>query len=240
MKLRTTFATVLAAAAGVMGMAAAPATTHSAVVKKTPTLSTAFSATTLGYGQTLHGTVHLGPTATNRTVTVYAKNWGNGATYVAATGKVNSAGNFTFAYWESQTRTWWASFGGDAADNAVTTAGVAVHVNSSASASLAGYYKTTTWHGQALRTFHKNANIYINGQVLPDNGTAQIDIQYYYNGQWTDGGRSSVKLAAGGRLAVNTGTDTSVGDVFRVIVINPGTTANGTGYSNWLYLSSTN
>ena len=250
MKLRNTFATVLAAAAGVMGMAvapamaAAPATTQAAttVTLKTPQLTTTFSSTNLSYGQTLKGTVHLGPTATNRTVTVYAENWSTGAVFVAATGKVNSAGNFTFTFWESQTRTWWAVFSGDASDNKVVTKGVGVHVNGKVSASLAGYYKTSTWAGHTLRTFHKTANIVFNGQALPDNGKASIDIQVHNskNGQWIDSGSTPFNLGSDGKFSLNAGKDTSTGLVFRVIITDPGTKGNGAGYSNWLYLTSTN
>ena len=250
MKLRNSFATVLAAAAGVMGMAAAPAmatapaTTHVAttVAKKTPQLTTTFSSTALGYGKWLKVTVHLGPTATNRTVSVHVLNWGTRQSFVAETGKVDKAGNFTFNWWDAQTRTWWASFSGDASDNAVTTKGVAVHVGSLTSGSFSHYYATKSWNGHSVKEFHASSVPLLQGTVTPNKSgqNISVDAQYYNGRSWVSNGAKSFALSSGSAFGIEFEPSWPKGFEYRTAVSYGGDLSNGGSSTGWEYWTVTN
>ena len=253
MKLRSTFGTVLAAAAGVLGMAAGPATAatvspslplaaaHTAgantTAPKAPALTTAFSATSVGYGTWVTVTVHLGATATNRNVTLYARNWGNGATFVAGSGTVNSAGNLVVRYWDAQTRTFWANFSGDASDAAVNTAGVAVHVASAVSAANVQAYGHAPWAGNSVALYHKGATAYLDAKVTPNeaNQDVTVNVQVYYQNKWVEANTpQKFALDANSELGVKF-TNWTSGYVFRTQVSYAGNLANGASSSAWQY-----
>ena len=165
MKLRTTIGTAVAAAAGVIAMTAAPAlaatnastVTAGTAARQTPHLTVAVNKSSVVTGHWVTVTTHLGWTATNRAVVVYAQNWATGAVKEVGSGKVNKQGNLSLSFDAVENSSIWARFAGDTKDNAVNSARVAVHASSVSVSALVGYYASTSWNGHTVREVHKAA-----------------------------------------------------------------------------------
>ena len=253
MKLRTSFGTALAAAAGVLTLAAGPAmaatTAHQAPAAAQASarvathLTIAASHTWITAGQTITLTAHLDKHGTNRTVTVYGQDWAGGARYVVATGAVNKAGNFSVQTRNYQNHTFWATFSGGSAYAPSTANGVAVHVATQVTAALSNYYTTTTFQGHQVRVFHKSKNVFVNGSVSPNKGTAAIDIEYYNfkTKTWAQNDSApAFRLGSNGNYSLNIGTDPLATAEFRVLISEAADARDGAGNSGWLYLTATN
>jgi hypothetical protein len=247
MKLRSSFGTALAAAAGVLALTAAPAlaaapVAHTAVAAQARTathLTLKASTTSTAPGAWVTLTAHLDKHGANRTVVVYGQDWAGGKPFVVGKGAVDKHGNLTVRYHDYQNHSFWATFSGGTSYAPATSARTGVRVGTAVSAALAGYYTTTHWAGHTVRVFHETTNIWIKGAISPNKGTGTLTIQVFYKGKWMAGDAGKFATAANGTFSLNTQTDRAIGTEFRVLVSSPATARNGAGYSSWMYLTAT-
>ena len=156
-----------------------------AVGKNTPALLVSASPNPAGYDGKVTVTAHLGTTATNRTVSIYATPFRQ-ATRLVTTGKVNSAGNLT-ATVSGLTRNYSisAEFSGDA-EYAPAKATTALGVAAGVTQSLSGYYTSTRAGNGVYRVYHHNAAMRVSTTVAPGKAGQCVEWQVdrYYGGAW--------------------------------------------------------
>jgi hypothetical protein len=154
------------------------------VVKMTPAMSLT-GPTQYTYRPKTWVTVHLGPTYTNRTVSVYVQTAGSSSKKLLAKGTAKLGGTLTVPYTTSYSSIFTVVFGGDAHYAAVTmtrTVTVAAHI----SFSMTGYYGGKKINGINYRLYHHNAHLNVDTTIGPNRygECVWFEVQEFYNGAW--------------------------------------------------------
>lgn len=228
--------------ANAIAAASAPAVAVS-VVRATPSLTITSTAASYLYGTTATVTVKLGPTFSNRSVTLYATPGGQARVRLASA-KVNAGGTLSVRYLFNRSTTFTAVFGGDARTAPVTVSRL-IGSAAKVSTSYAGWFKTTTFHGAEMHVFHHTGRVNMVVSVAPNKHgeCTQTEVQ-----QWDPSARKwfanqlfgCLYLNKNSKLAAYLTLTNATGGVYRVreLYVRPSTdTRNANGRSGWFDLS---
>ena len=168
-----------------------------------PALSLSTGASTFAYEPTVHVTAHLGTTATNRSVSIYAQPFGSKSKTLLKTGKVNSSGNLTVSYKAPHSTKLTAVFSGDAQYRPTTVTHV-IYVKANVSESLGGYYASERIGGITYRLFHHHASMHVNVTVRPNKSgqCVKFEIQEHYQGSWHSGISGCGSLDSSSKISI--------------------------------------
>ena len=223
------------------GSATSTASTASQTVTVT-TIPTSLTLTTpsavLTYQPTFTVTANLGPTDTNRTVSIYAQPAG-GTKTLLKTGTVDASGNLAVSYTAPQNTTFTAVFSGDA-DYAPATTTLQVFVNAKVSASVSGSYGKKKIGGITYRLFHHTKPVTIRTTVAPNEAgnCVTIEIQEFVSGTWQPNSVSNCGYLNSSSKATGL-IDVSHADLkfhYRIRIDCADDTTNGAGSSPWQYV----
>jgi hypothetical protein len=131
-----------------------------------PQVSVNSSVTDNPYGARVTLTVTLGPTLTDREVSLYATPVGQPRRLVA-TGNVDAKGKWYPTYTITRTTTFTAVFSGDAL-NAANSASRTLYAYARVASRLTGYYKTVKSGGIAYDVFHSAGTVTLDSTVAPN------------------------------------------------------------------------
>jgi hypothetical protein len=165
----------------------APATaSHTVTVTRIPaSLTVTTGSATFTYEPTIHVTAHLGPTYSDRTVSIYAQPFGGTSRVLLKTGQVNSGGNLTASYAAPHSTTFSAVFSGDAryAPKTVTRA---AYIRAKVSESLSGYYGRTRIGRITFLLYHRRDLLHAHATVAPNKRgqCVEFEVQEHYLGAW--------------------------------------------------------
>jgi hypothetical protein len=144
-------------------------------------LKVSTGASTYNYDPTVHVTVQLGTTKTNRTVAIYARQLGSKSQRLLKKGRVNSRGELTVSYKAPHSVTFSAVFAGDAR-YAATTVSRTVQVRAAVGESVRGYYGSQ----QTYKLFHRSGKLDLTVTVSPNKHgqCVRVQLEEYYQGTW--------------------------------------------------------
>jgi 5-hydroxyisourate hydrolase-like protein (transthyretin family) len=171
-------------------VAAASTTFKLTVAKAAPTLTVTTPAATALYNATINVTAHLGSTATNRTVSIYAQLVGNGSRKLLKAGKVNGSGNLAVSYPKATRNViFTATFTGDAQYNSRSVS-KRIGVNVRIAATYTGSTATATYDGATYRVYHHTGTLVDKIAVTPNKRgeCVKISIEALSGTQWVSGG----------------------------------------------------
>jgi hypothetical protein len=156
---------------GALGFLAPPACAIASVnvtaAPVKPRISASSPVTDNPYGAKVTITVTLGPTFSDREVSLYAAPDGQPRKLVA-TGEVNAAGKWYPTYTITRTTTFTAFFAGDA-HNAPAWASRTLNAYARVSSRLTGYYKASKSSGGIVyRVYHSTGTLTLDSTVTPD------------------------------------------------------------------------
>jgi hypothetical protein len=220
-----------------------PATaTQSVKVTLNPAVLTISGPPNVAYESTIHVTAHLGPTATNRTVAIYARPIGSKTSVLLRKGRVDSKGDLTASYKAGHSTRFSVVFAGDAAD-AAGTATRTVTVLAAVSDSLSGYYRSQRIGRITYRVFHHTAQLHALATVSPNKHgeCVKFEVQEYYRGHWHANAATGCAIlnraSKGGAIFRLTHADIGYHYRIRADFVRTGTdTSNGDNNSAWAYL----
>ena len=165
----------------------APSTaSHPVTVALFPvSLKLSTGASTLNYEPTVHVTVRLGTTKTNRTVAVYARQFGGKSERLLKQGRVNSRGELTVSYKTPHSVTFSAVFAGDTR-YAASTVSRSVQVRAVVGESVRGYYGTQRSGSRTYKLFHRSGHLDLTVTVRPNKHgeCTKVQIEEYVRGTW--------------------------------------------------------
>lgn len=218
------------------------AATHPVSVTLKPAALTVSGQARVAYDSTIHVTAHLGPTATNRTVTIYAQPVGSTTRVLLKKGSVDSKGDLTASYKAPHSTTFSVVFAGDAAD-AAGTATRTVNVLAAVSDSLSGYYRSHRIGRITYRIFHHTAQLHALAAVRPNKHgeCVKFEVQEHYRGHWHANavtGCAILNRASKGAGILGL-TNADIGYHYRIradFVRTSTDTSNGDNDSAWAYL----
>jgi phosphohistidine phosphatase SixA len=167
-----------------LGIASAKSAAHTLkATLLTPSL-TLTSPATYNYHPTMHVTVNLGKTYTNRTVYVYAQPVGLPKKLIEK-GNVNSNGQLTAFYHTPYTTKFTVVYKGDARDYPKTVTGTYT-VLAAVQLKLSGFYKSEIIDGTMFRLYHRLGQLVVTETVLPKKYGACgfFEVQEHYDGAW--------------------------------------------------------
>jgi hypothetical protein len=201
---------VLLGLGGLLVLAAGPAAGARAdaatvrVIKLSPGLSLAFNATTSTYGATTVITAHLARTYTNREVSIYGAVAGQ-ASKLISRGNVDSRGDLTVRYKATSTSTISATFSGDA-DVAAATASNVIRIRAAVSASISGYYGSTSSGGITYRLYTTSGTLTTRSTVGPNKHGQCVTLEIWENdndgaGWYFNSDSSCLTLSASSQLS---------------------------------------
>jgi hypothetical protein len=177
--------TYAASYAGSADIAAASASSQVTVVKLNTALSLSTGHTTFTYEPVVHLTVHLGQTATSRTVAVYARDFTRHSAVLLHQGRVNSKGNLTLTYRAAHNTTFTVEFAGDAR-YAARSVSRTVYVKARMSQRITGGYGTTRSSGRTYYLFRTSQTLSAHITVAPDEHRqcVEFEVEEYFDGGW--------------------------------------------------------
>jgi YVTN family beta-propeller protein len=232
--------TYTASYSGTSTVTPSTATHKLSVTAIAPSLSVTTGAVTFAYDSTIHVTAHLGTTATNRTVSIYAQPTG-GAKKLLKTGKVSSSGTLTVSYVAAHSTTFSEVFSGDA-KYAAKTVTHTVTVSAKVSPTISGYYASKKIGSQTYRLYHDTAHLNVAVTVAPDKSgqCVELQIQEFFEGSWqtsqiTSCGTLNSSSKVSGFLRLSSGIRFLQFRIRADYVRSSGDTSNLSTDSGWLY-----
>jgi hypothetical protein len=205
-----------------------------------PRLSLAAGSKTVNYKSAVHVTAHLGKTATNRKVSIYAQRLGGTARTLLKTGRVNSSGDLTVSYKPAFSTTFTAAFSGDG-KYAPATASRTVFVRAGVAESLTGYYSSEHVGGVTYWLFHRHSLMHVHVTVRPNkNGQCvKFELQIHYQGAWHGKTTRCAALDSSSRVNLNVSlTRAGLGYHYRIradYVRSRTDTSNLSNHSTWQF-----
>jgi hypothetical protein len=230
--------------AGSPSASSANATRSLTVGRQSTTLTLSTGAPTALYDSTVHVTVHLGSTDTNRTVSVYYQLVGTGTRKLLKTAKVSSSGILVLSY-PGATRNviFSATFSGDA-QYFPRSISVRLGVDVRVAMANSGWYTTTKFNGGTYHVFHSNAHLNVAVSVTPNKHGEKLELvgQQWYNNTWNDvsGDVFTYTLPRTSSISGYLTLAQVTGAYFRLrAVFIPGSTdvTNVSYYSGWFYFT---
>jgi hypothetical protein len=146
--------------------ASAAASVGGPILAGKPQISVTSPVTDNPYGARVTLTVTLGPTLTDREVSLYATPVGQPRRLVA-TGNVDAKGKWYPAYTITKTTTFTAVFAGDAL-NPANSASRTLYAYARVASRLTGYFKTVKSSGTVYRVFHGTGTVTLDSTVAPN------------------------------------------------------------------------
>lgn len=182
---------------GTASLAPASAGTNVIVPELVPSLSISVTPKTAAYRPTLHITVHLGATKTNRTVYIYAQPAGSTRQVLLKTATVGSTGTVTLTYRAMYSTTFRAEFSGDSVYKNKTVTAIA-GVAAAVTLKTGGYYASKTISSVTYRLYHRAKKLLAAVLVAPNKHgeCVKFDLQELYKGKWYDSLTGCGTLAA--------------------------------------------
>lgn len=150
-----------------------------------PSLTLSTGKKTYTYEPTVHVTAHLGPTYTNRKVSIYAEVLGSRARRLLKSGTVGPSGDLTVSYAAPHSTIFIAVFSGDAHDAAVKVTRI-ITVRVKVTEALSGYYGSKVIGSTTYRLYHRTAVLRATGTVAPGKKgqCLRFEVQEHANGRW--------------------------------------------------------
>lgn len=209
-----------------------------------PQISVSSPVTDNPYGAKVTLTVTLGPTFTDRTVSLYATPFG-GVRELVATGTVDAKRKWYARYWITRATTFTAVFAGDAY-NAANSASLTLDAYARVTGRLTGGYKTSKSSGGAVYdVFHGTGTLTLYSTVAPDKAGECLEPeteQYDKGVGWdADTKYGCDKLDSGSHDAAPFSLSLAVGDRYRIRgdYLRGKDTANLDAQGPWLYFTVT-
>jgi hypothetical protein len=215
--------------------AAASATTTAQAVTNT-TLTLDHNNAGYAYGATVTFTAHLGQTATNRTVGIWADPAGSDqVNRLLRSATVDAKGNLTASLKLSRDTVVSAVFAGDTQTQPITVKST-VLTYASAALALSRQYKTKS----SVAYFHKTTNPYFTTTINPYPKRKQyLTVDYYSGGSWHRVKSGYYALSSAGKSYVTFTNARKLNVKYRVraayVMGNSGDSANLSTYSTYKY-----
>lgn len=194
------------------------------------------------YKPTVHVTAHLGPTYSNRTVSIYAQPIGSTTRTLLKIGTVNSSGNLTVSYAAAHSTTFSAVFTGDKYYAPKTATGTS-YVRAKVSESLSGYYSHAVIGGITYWLYHRSDLLHAHATVSPDKSgqCVRFQVQEYYRGAWhANVTTGCLSLSSHSKASVAFAlTNADIGYHYRIraeYIRSSKDTTNYSNHSGWQYL----
>jgi hypothetical protein len=201
-----------------------------------PTLTLNTDRSTYAYNATATLNIHLGTTASNRTVSVYAQSYG-APQKLLQTAAVDASGNLAWRTVVTRMTNFSVRFAGDASYGP-TFAARLVKVHARTTNSLSGYYSTSySW-----RLYHNEQTPTLTAKVAPSKPGAcvYLRIERYVNGAWTYVRTSSCyKLSSTSTLTTQVSLTRTIGMRYRIHAQYRSDPANLAHNAPWVYIRFT-
>lgn len=210
------------------------------VTKSVPALTLNRNGSVNAYGATVTVTAHLGATAKNRTVEIWADPYGSDQVRrLIKKGTVNGSGNLSVAYRLTRNTTFSATFAGDT-EYAARTVNSAVKTSVAVTTTVGRHYRIKSSYHYVRKT--KNPTFSTTMTPYPGR-KQQLTFQRYAAGKWTAWKTGTYKLSSAGKYTFTlTGTH-QVGVKYRMRAVyltgTSGDSANNTTYGPWRYFTFT-
>ncbi|WP_055534994.1 hypothetical protein [Streptomyces graminilatus] len=187
------------------------------VSRAATTLSISNNAKTYDYGKSVGFTAHLGKTYKNRKVEIWADPYGDDQpNKLVKAGTVNRNGDFTATYRLTRDTRLTARFTGDARYAPKTVAGT-VYTKVRVSTAISRQYKNENVYGASYAYFHQATNpLFTTSMTAYPNRRQHLEIEYFFDGSWRDGGSQYFDLDPSGVSRVELGGTHDIGYRFRI------------------------
>ncbi len=197
---------------------------------------------TYDYAKSVKFTAHLGKTYKNRKVEIWADPYGSDKpNKLVKAGTVNRNGDFSATYKLTRDTRLTARFTGDARYAPKTVAST-VYTKVKVSTSISRQYKNKNVYGQTYAYFHQATNpLFTTSMTAYPHRQQRLQIEYFYEGSWYDGGSQYFDLDSSGVSRVELGGTHDIGYRFRIRssyldgVSASGDNVNTTTHGAWKY-----
>nr|WP_203729410.1 Ig-like domain repeat protein [Streptomyces sp. SID12501] len=172
---------------------------------------------TYDYAKSVKFTAHLGKTYKNRKVEIWADPYGSDRpNKLVKAGTVNGNGDFSATYKLTRDTRLTARFTGDARYAPKTVAST-VYTKVKVSTSISRQYKNKSVYGQTYAYFHQaTVPLFTTSMTAYPNREQRLQIEYFYEGSWYDGGSQYFGLDSSGVSRVELGGTHDIGYRFRI------------------------
>jgi len=194
---------------------------------------------TYDYAKSVKFTAHLGKTYKNRKVEIWADPYGSAPNKLVKAGTVNKNGDFSATYKLTRDTRLTARFTGDARYAPKSVAST-VYTKVKVSTTISRQYKNKKVYGQTYAYFHQATNpLFTTSMTAYPNREQRLQIEYFYEGVWYDGGSQYFALDSAGISRVELGGVHDIGYRFRIrssyIDGTSGDNVNTTTHGAWKY-----
>ncbi len=194
---------------------------------------------TYDYAKSVKFTAHLGKTYKNRKVEIWADPYGSAPNKLVKAGTVNKNGDFSATYKLTRDTRLTARFTGDARYAPKSVAST-VYTKVKVSTTISRQYKNKKVYGQTYAYFHQATNpLFTTSMTAYPNREQRLQIEFFYDGAWYDGGSQYFALDSAGISRVELGGVHDIGYRFRIrssyIDGTSGDNVNATTHGAWKY-----
>ncbi|MEH0424610.1 Ig-like domain repeat protein [Streptomyces sp. B21-083] len=195
---------------------------------------------TYDYAKSVKFTAHLDKTYKNRKVEIWADPYGSDRpNKLVKAGTVNGNGDFSTTYKLTRDTRLTARFTGDARYAPKTVAST-VYTRVKVSTSISRQYKNKNVYGQTYAYFHQATTpLFTTSMTAYPHRQQRLQIQYFYEGTWFDGGSQDFDLDPSGVSRVELGGTHDIGYRFRIrssyVDGVAGDNVNATTHGAWKY-----
>nr|WP_203690163.1 Ig-like domain repeat protein [Streptomyces sp. SID12488] len=195
---------------------------------------------TYDYAKSVKFTAHLGKTYKNRKVEIWADPHGSDRpNKLVKSGTVNSNGDFSVTYKPTRDTRLTARFTGDARYAPKTVAST-VYTRVKVSTSISRQYKNKNVYGQTYAYFHQaTVPLFTTSMTAYPHRRQRLQIEYFYEGTWYEGGSQYFALDSSGISRVELGGTHDIGFRFRIrssyLDGASGDNVNTTTHGAWKY-----
>ncbi|WP_327695811.1 Ig-like domain repeat protein [Streptomyces sp. NBC_00459] len=187
------------------------------VSRAATTLRLSNNKKTYDYAKSVKFTAHLGKTYKNRKVEIWADPYGSDRpNKLVKAGTVNSNGDFSATYKLTRDTRLTARFTGDSRYAPKTVAST-VYTKVKVSTSISRQYKNKNVYGQTYAYFHQaTVPLFTTSMTAYPHRQQRLQIEYFYEGTWYDGGSQYFALDSAGISRVELGGTHDIGFRFRI------------------------
>ncbi|GAA3900540.1 hypothetical protein GCM10023084_61280 [Streptomyces lacrimifluminis] len=195
---------------------------------------------TYDYAKSVKFTAHLGKTYKNRKVEIWADPYGSDRpNKLVKSGTVNRNGDFSATYKLTRDTRLTARFTGDARYAPKTVAST-IYTKVKVSTSISRQYKNKNVYGQTYAYFHQaTVPLFTTSMTAYPHREQRLQIEYFYEGTWYDGGSQYFGLDSSGISRVELGGTHDIGYRFRIrssyLDGASGDNVNTTTHGAWKY-----
>ncbi|WP_329274853.1 Ig-like domain-containing protein [Streptomyces sp. NBC_01451] len=210
------------------------------VSRAAATLRLSNNKKTYDYAKSVKFTAHLGKTYKNRKVEIWADPYGSDRPdKLVKAGTVNSNGDFSATYKLTRDTRLTARFTGDSRYAPKTVAST-VYTKVKVSTSISRQYKNKNVYGQTYAYFHQaTVPLFTTSMTAYPHREQRLQIEYFYEGSWYDGGSQYFAMDSSGISRVELGGTHDIGYRFRIrssyLDGASGDNVNTTTHGAWKY-----